>query len=119
MTMNKEIKAEWVAALRSGEYEQGAGKLAWQGKFCCLGVLCEVAWKHGVVAARRDPYIASTRYDGEAQLLPRVVMEWAGLEGRDPYIAPRPREQAHPISYLNDVAGESFDTIADLIEEQL
>ena len=38
----KEMKA-WVAALRSGKYKQGTGRL--RGKddtYCCLGVKCDV-----------------------------------------------------------------------------
>ena len=39
--MKAEIKTEWVAALRSGEYTQGQGWLkSADGRYCCLGVLC-------------------------------------------------------------------------------
>lgn len=38
-----ENRNKWLAALRSGDYEQGTGRLAEDGKFCCLGVACEVA----------------------------------------------------------------------------
>jgi hypothetical protein len=41
--MDAELKAKWVAALRSGEYVQGTAYLESDGKFCCLGVLCRVA----------------------------------------------------------------------------
>lgn len=41
--MDKEIKAKWIAALRSGEYIQGISSFEREGKFCCLGVLCKVA----------------------------------------------------------------------------
>ncbi len=34
--------AEWTAALRSGKYPQGQDYLCRDGKFCCLGVLCEI-----------------------------------------------------------------------------
>lgn len=44
--MNPELKAKWVAALRSGKYEQGHEYLNKDGKFCCLGVLCDVAGLH-------------------------------------------------------------------------
>lgn len=44
--MTPELKAKWIAALRSGEYKQTKGRLLrkWRGedRFCCLGVLCEV-----------------------------------------------------------------------------
>ncbi len=40
--MDANLKAKWVAALRSGEYQQGDTYLANNaaGTFCCLGVLC-------------------------------------------------------------------------------
>lgn len=43
--MNRELKAKWLVALRSGEYQQGRGQL-WDkhtNKFCCLGVLAKIA----------------------------------------------------------------------------
>ena len=41
--MDKELKAKWVAALRSGEYRQAHGQL-WDGTdgYCCIGVLCRL-----------------------------------------------------------------------------
>ena len=41
--MTPELKAKWLAALRSGEYVQGTGHFEKDRKFCCLGVLCKVA----------------------------------------------------------------------------
>lgn len=42
--MTSQLKAKWVAALRSGDFTQGFGYLNRGNKqFCCLGVLCEVA----------------------------------------------------------------------------
>jgi hypothetical protein len=41
--MDAELKAKWVAALRGGEYEQGRWHLRENRKFCCMGVLCDVA----------------------------------------------------------------------------
>jgi hypothetical protein len=40
--VNTEIKAKWVAALRSGEYKQIKGNLKTSSGYCCLGVLCEI-----------------------------------------------------------------------------
>ena len=42
--MDQELKAKWVAALRSGEYKQGYGRLfsPREKSYCCLGVLCDV-----------------------------------------------------------------------------
>lgn len=40
--MDEELKEKWIAALRSGKYEQGKEKLHCDGKFCCLGVLADI-----------------------------------------------------------------------------
>ncbi len=40
--MNKEIKAKWLKALRSGEYKQGKERLYHAGRHCCLGVLADI-----------------------------------------------------------------------------
>jgi len=44
--MNPEIKAKWVAALRSKKYQQAKKALRkdvdGKSAFCCLGVLCEI-----------------------------------------------------------------------------
>lgn len=40
--MNQEIKEKWVAALCSGDYKQGQGRLRDDDGFCCLGVLCNI-----------------------------------------------------------------------------
>jgi hypothetical protein len=42
-SMPEVLKKKWVSALRSGDYEQGRGFLHDGGRFCCLGVLVEVA----------------------------------------------------------------------------
>jgi hypothetical protein len=40
--LNPELKARWVAALRSSEYKQGRYLLRNdENEFCCLGVLCD------------------------------------------------------------------------------
>jgi hypothetical protein len=40
--MDKELKAKWVAALRSGEYKQCSGKLYDGVGYCCIGVLLKL-----------------------------------------------------------------------------
>ena len=37
------FKAEWIAALRSGKYEQGCYRLKSKDGYCCLGVWAEIA----------------------------------------------------------------------------
>lgn len=51
--MNKERKAIWTTALRSGKYRQGstrlriAGNAGEQDRFCCLGVYCDLFHPEG------------------------------------------------------------------------
>lgn len=126
--MNPEIKAKWVAALRSGEYEQGRGSLLRDGKHCCLGVLCEIAVQENVITkATYDtpenslPEFQSsvTVFDegpGEQfSVLPEKVIDWAGLDGGNPIVD----DGKSNLASLNDNAGLSFDEIADVIETQL
>ena len=55
LEMNPEIRARWVAALRSGAYEQGTSRLRdASDRRCCLGVLCDLAEQDGVVAGMVD-----------------------------------------------------------------
>lgn len=109
--MNPGIRAQWCAALRSGEYKRGTGRLhQFDDRFCCLGVLCDLAAKEGVVqrdqAARHTMY----RYDGEAHYLPDAVMYWAGLASANPRLT-----NGRTLAAMND-DGRSFAEIANAID---
>lgn len=108
--MNPEIKAKWVAALRSGEYKQGTGKLKNEkNEFCCLGVLCDTRFKEF-----KDSFNSNTDNSFPSD----VVINWAGLEKSDPNIFTKSIGWT-TVSILNDQYFYSFDQIADLIEAQL
>lgn len=114
--MNADIKAKWVAALRSGEYKQGHEHLRVDDSYCCLGVLCDLyAITHGV------PFGDNLRAGGGNDELPaEEVCEWAGLKDNDPevFIDGIPR----CVSVHNDgtaVPLKTFAQIAAAIEEQL
>lgn len=110
--MNQEIKAQWTTALRSKEFEQGTNMLETEdGKFCCLGVLCVLATRAGII--QRVVNDGEVYYGDNNHYLPRSVIEWAGLSNPNPIVTVR-----GTLSYIND-AGASFDEIADLIERHL
>lgn len=129
--MDQKVKADWVAALRSGDYRQGNGALRWQSPiekldhFCCLGVLCDLAEKSEVVGS---PIVNVTRYfygeTAEDGHLPDEVVIWAGLSAEDPDIDYHfVNDHDEPATYntlseAND-NGLTFAEIADIIEEQL
>lgn len=112
--MDPERKAEWVADLRSGEYEQGTGHLRnADGTFCCLGVLCDGARRHGLGDWDDNGYFNSKDLsEGNEALLPEFVADWAGLDSSNPEIG------RYTCAARND-GGSSFAKIADLIDEYL
>lgn len=115
--MKPEIKARWVAALRSGKYQQGLGYLSRNGCFCCLGVLCDLAAKDGVCKWDASKIAGRLFIDESDVALPQVVREWAGVLSANPRLIYDDIDI--PVSELNDEIGLKFPQIADLIEEQL
>lgn len=125
--MNPNIKAQWLDALRSDEFEQGTGTLTRVNddgtkSHCCLGVLCELAADAGVVQRTVDETQVEQGIVGytdgqngaEVSILPHAVADWAGLDrwgNPDRYIDLN-------LPGLND-SGQSFDYIADVIENSL
>jgi hypothetical protein len=127
--MNPEIKAQWVAALRSGDYVQGRGRLrtSWGSlqphEFCCLGVLCDLAAKEGQ-GTWLDRFYTNDDLSvifkpvvglSTETMLPRSVAQWAGMTCKD---AEDPEIEGVPLSGHND-DGKNFKEIADLIDRYL
>lgn len=102
--MNKERAMEWADALESGEYVQGHGSLSREGKFCCLGVACELAIKNGVFVEKKIRPSARVLYDGNMSSAPSSVREYFGLK------------TAGNLSTAND-HGKTFAEIAAFIRE--
>lgn len=143
--MNPVVKARWLTALRSGEYQQGRELLAQRDadnrwSYCCLGVLCELAVADGVVEPTgcscgstddsHDDNVDPHRryYGGFDTVLPPAVVRWADLPTDNPIVA------GTDLATCNDGRGvyvdgdgyaappikaRSFSAIADLIEEEL
>lgn len=113
--MNREVVKEWVAELRSGKYTQGKRLLrSANDEYCCLGVLCELAVKHGVIepAELKSPnaygYGNGSEWYGA---LPPLVTDWIGLStAAGGYVS-------RSLTELND-NGTSFAEIADIIESE-
>ncbi len=127
--MNPDIKAQWVAALRSGKYQQGDSALKADNKFCCLGVLCELYAKTHSEARwdKNVDYEKETFVDATGRKSDNVlsddVIEWAGLN-----LVKNPENPIinEPLSLglanYNDgcrTNRKDFNGIADLIEEHL
>ena len=67
--MKAELKAKWVEALRSGEYEQGEGALKKGNSYCCLGVLCSLAEREITGENRIDGLSASETYEAIIEMI--------------------------------------------------
>lgn len=134
--MNPEVKAMWLDALRSGEYEQTVSRLRDEKGYCCLGVLCDLhADATGTKWNMTEPW--KPRYLGENATLPALVKQWAGLDDDNPIIGTHEVIEAVCDEYgydtdetgthtevllaaeANDGLGWTFQQIADAIEENL
>lgn len=98
--MFKELKDEWVKALRSGKYKQGRGKLYQKldDSFCCLGVLCDVA------KVELDPEGGNALVDNNTGY--ELIGVLLGYESNVFY-------------GMNDFEHKSFIEIADYIEKEV
>lgn len=106
--MPKEVRDRWVGGLRSGEYEQGVGQFEAEGKFCCLGVLCDVMGQP-VRLEETEKYRGTDNEQFVSQLLPVSQMRSLAYKNDGP-------------AYPGAGAGakvHTFDQIADWIEEHV
>lgn len=95
--MDAKLKADWTAALRSGEYKQGRRRFRIESaggvKHCCLGVLCEVAGAPIEQGPSNDNY----EFVGRALGAVNPADLWR----------------------MNDTQGKSFSEIADWIDTNI
>ena len=109
--MNANAKL-WVAALRSGEYEQGIGRLRNKlDRYCPLGVLCQLYY---LATGKLKPELCAGRYWYANRLgsLPDAVRDWAELE------TDMGAYDDGSIVILSDRENKSFSEIADIIESE-
>jgi len=116
---------KWIAALRSGLFQQGNGYLRKDEEngptLCCLGVACELAILDGVeIKKKRNEADGIYRYEETESILPEEVRKWLGLRssdgGFDKAILFGFSDRAHSLTQLNDHARYDFNMIADFVE---
>ncbi len=100
---DQDLRARWIAALRSGEYKQARGKLRDGNAMCCLGVLCDVAdprgWKE---------VASSWEYQGRDSYPPTDLLRKVGVTSQGAL--------ANRNDGRSDFKPHSFAEIADFIE---
>jgi hypothetical protein len=119
--LNTEIAEKWVTALESGEYTQGFGVLQQDGKYCCLGVLCELAVKEGIIQPPTLDIDNSYQYGSfetwSTETLPDEVIEWAQMNSNEGMISLNYDDKSYcSLIDMND-SRVSFKQIAEKIRE--
>lgn len=120
--VDRELVQKWVAALRSGEYKQGRGRLhqAKDNSFCCLGVLCEVAGVKKVPPPTRGGWGNYYLTGSDGWKDSHVISANSDLYSRAG-LGTKTSDRASLVSELvnrNDER-ESFEEIANFIEDTL
>lgn len=125
--MNENTK-KWVAALRSGNYNQGQGLLheilnAKKDpchKFCCLGVACDLYCKeHDDIKVKEYATVSNSiymEYSNNQGFLPDIIRDWLGLR----HCAGQYFDGGGRLNSLTDLndKGFAFNQIADRIESE-
>jgi hypothetical protein len=102
--VNKQLKAKWIAALRSGEIKQAKGSLLKSnGSMCCLGVLGRILGIADAGLLAEDISLGATAKDSALRPLDKCGLS---LSVRA------------ELADKNDM-GKSFAEIADWIEKTL
>lgn len=125
--MTPELKAEWVAALRSGDYKQARDALRIVDNeknysYCCLGVLCDIMPDVEWSPVNGHSYLYYAKFSSghtSSAYIPRPEAAKLGLEKK---IIDTTRQTTHAIDNIlmgmND-QGKTFAEIADYIEANL
>jgi hypothetical protein len=104
--MDAQLKAKWVEALRSGEYQQTKSYLHDIDGYCCLGVLCDVSGEgHWVMGG--SVFRFHHGEDDVAGFLPTDLALRTGVGAFE-----------MRLSNMND-NGNDFSIIADYIEANI
>lgn len=108
--------AMWIAALRSGLYEQGTKYLNCDGKYCCLGVLCEIV--PGVKKKEDKAHPGLYRYgeSGRTGCLPNEINNQLKFRSSYGDVSSLYLKDKSELAAAND-SGATFDEIADFIEK--
>lgn len=113
--MDPDVKEKWITALTSGEFKQGNGKLLNDGKYCCLGVLCEIFRRehpdssHWIFSTYSSSTMFAVSRDVSSGRCPTGVVNWSGMDD----------DRQEALIDFNDSRHKSFKWIAAYIKRYL
>lgn len=113
LEQQKEHRKLWVEALRSGKYRQGEGALRSEDKFCCLGVLADIA---GCIWFGDDNN--GWTANGDDTIAPDSAVAFVGLKDCGGVFAERNVDGTPKALWRLNDSGVSFTEIADIIERE-
>ena len=107
------LQKSWIAALKSGKYEQGRMYLNLGGKFCCLGVACDISKETlklnvGVRKLRNGKEVTS--YNGIHGSLSYEVIKYFSFVMKE-------EEGLNRLTFMNDSQRKTFEEMAGIVEE--
>ena len=102
---------KWIKALRSGEYIQGKNNLCKDGRWCCLGVGCDISGKGTWMSTGFGDKKYVIGKDSHNGVMPFSLMEEIGLTWK----------HLGALVQMNDakINSFSFKQIADYIESKI
>jgi len=111
----KQNLTEWIAALRSGKYKQGRNALCKDGKYCCLGVACEI--KNQLIDSSIDDHKITKK--AEQYLMPEELWfkRTFGFQANSALFKINKQADDYTLAILNDIYNLSFKKIANLLEK--
>lgn len=121
----KENRKAWIAALRSGDYDQTIDALKNRFGFCCLGVACDIiqpnSWVADDIVEGRFGIPTRNSCNLESDVLPIEIMEALGASSNEPDVFVGSKLEGFTalnisVTILNDTHHWSFDKIADALE---
>lgn len=123
--MTAELKAQWIEALRSGNFEQGRKSLKHipesstaKPQYCCLGVLAELI---GEVGNEPTPYRNCPLRSGDCYVFPDQLRERIGLPDavHDEATCRNDGVVYDPKGSIEPAVPQTFAQIADWLEKVL
>lgn len=111
MEINVEQFKIWIAALRSGDYQQTTGTLENRHGFCCLGVACKVLIPEDKMLFR-EGILRTKVIAGGDPICQHHAPDWLKLINDD-----FERRHGKGLITLNDDDKLTFNQIADLLEK--
>jgi len=108
---NEQAQELWALELESGKHKQGTGRLQSEDFYCCLGIACLVAEKHGIKVFRDKDNCLLGKTLGHQ----KNVQEWLGITSTNGHYG---YTNKMSVTLLNDEERKTLPQIAAVIRSK-